>query len=226
VDHLLLLLTKLFGATVAWGNLQWGNMRRRFLARAVCIGLAVGTSIAVTGAVASPAVGDAVPAAKAKGTPIKILSADGFYKFAGSETPGVEAALKKINASGGVGGRPLELTVCDATSVNKLQACGRQAAETRRSSRWWPISTSMADSTPLPRPRGSRLSALRPRPATFRIRSSSARVLVLSPLSVRLRSPVTTSRGSTSRWRSWTSRPVPNFRRWWTWRCWARGGPN
>src|SRR5712692_416782 len=100
---------------------------RRFVARAVCIGLVAGMSVAVTG-VLSSAAGGAVPAAKATGTPIKAISADGFYNLAGNLEPGVKAAVKKINAAGGVGGRPIEVVYCDATSLNKSQACARQAA--------------------------------------------------------------------------------------------------
>ncbi len=102
-------------------------MRRRFVARAVCIGLVAGMSVAVTG-VLSSAAGGAVPAAKATGTPIRAISANGFYHLAGNHTPGVNAALKKINATGGIGGRPLEVVDCDGTSLNKIQACARQAA--------------------------------------------------------------------------------------------------
>src|SRR5712692_5776908 len=100
---------------------------RRFVARAVCIGLVAGMSVAVTG-VLSSAAGGAVPAAKATGTPIRAISADGFYNLAGNLEPGVKAAVKKINAAGGVGGRPIEVVYCDATSLNKSQACARQAA--------------------------------------------------------------------------------------------------
>src|SRR5712692_1898369 len=100
---------------------------RRFVARAVCIGLVAGMSVAVTG-VLSSAAGGAVPAAKATGTPIKAISADGLYNLAGNLEPGMKAAVKKINAAGGVGGRPLEVVYCDATSLNKSQACARQAA--------------------------------------------------------------------------------------------------
>jgi len=102
-------------------------MRRRFVARAVCIGLVAGMSVAVTG-VLSSAAGGAVPAAKATGTPIRAISANGFYHITGNHTPGVNAALKKINATGGIGGRPLEVVDCDGTSLNKIQACARQAA--------------------------------------------------------------------------------------------------
>jgi len=103
-------------------------MRRRSLARVVCIGLVTATSVTVTGALAATAAGGAVPAAKATGTPIRVFTADGFYKGRTSVIPGVVIALKKLNASGGIGGRPIQLVTCDATSANKVQACARQAA--------------------------------------------------------------------------------------------------
>ncbi len=100
---------------------------RRLVARAVCVGLVAGMSVAVTG-VLSSAAGGAVPVAKATGTPIRAISADSFYNLATSLEPGMKAAVKKINAAGGVGGRPIEVVYCDATSLNKSQACARQAA--------------------------------------------------------------------------------------------------
>ncbi len=102
-------------------------MRRQLVARAVCVGLVAGMSVAVTG-VLSSAAGGAVPVAKATGTPIKAISADGLYNLAGTLEPGMKAAVKKINAAGGVGGRPIEVVYCDASSLNKAQACARQAA--------------------------------------------------------------------------------------------------
>src|SRR5713101_5165175 len=102
-------------------------MGRRFVAGAVCVGFVVGMSVAVTG-VLSSAAGGAVPAAKATGTPIRVLGSDQVYHLAGSAITGVNAALKKINAAGGVGGRPIKFVHCDGTSLNKTQACARQAA--------------------------------------------------------------------------------------------------
>jgi len=102
-----------------------GKMGRRFVARLVCIGLVAGTSATVAGVLSSPA-GGAVTAAKGK--PIRVISTDPFYHLTGSAFFGVSAALKKINAAGGVGGRPIEVVHCDGTSQNKVQACARQAA--------------------------------------------------------------------------------------------------
>ena len=100
---------------------------RRLVTRAVCIGLVAGMSVAVTG-VLSSAAGGAVPVAKATGTPIRAISPDGFYNLTTSRVPGVKAAVKKINAAGGVGGRPLEVVHCDGGTLNKVEACARQAA--------------------------------------------------------------------------------------------------
>src|SRR5712692_11485424 len=104
-----------------------GKMGRRFVARLVCVGLVAGVSVTVAGVSSSPA-GGAVAAAKAKGKPIRVISTDPFYHLTGSAFFGVSAALKKINAAGGVGGRPIEVVHCDGTSQNKVQACARQAA--------------------------------------------------------------------------------------------------
>ena len=70
----------------------------------------------------------------ASGDPIVIGLSKGltgfWVAFDGPGLLGAQIAVDEINAAGGVGGRPLELEVCDAKSdVNQAAACGLQLVE-------------------------------------------------------------------------------------------------
>jgi ABC-type branched-subunit amino acid transport system substrate-binding protein len=68
--------------------------------------------------------------AKPKGEPVKVMTI--YEKSAGIPNPeipdGLKAAAKAFNSADGIGGRPVEVLVCDtANDPNKAAECGRQA---------------------------------------------------------------------------------------------------
>lgn len=98
---------------------------------AVLSGCSSGSSSA-----SSPSSGHTSPssaAASPTGTPIKLLMiAQITDPVEGQPVPevasGANAAIDAINAAGGIGGRPLQLTVCDdADNETKAAACAREA---------------------------------------------------------------------------------------------------
>jgi branched-chain amino acid transport system substrate-binding protein len=105
-------------------------------AAVICVGalaLAGATAVASTApADTEPASGDT--AGPATGEPIVVGLSKGITGWwSAFDAPGLlgaEIAVDEINAAGGVGGRPLELQVCDAKSdVNQAAACGLELVE-------------------------------------------------------------------------------------------------
>ena len=96
----------------------------------VKLGGALAAVALVASVVASGATAGA--AAKPTGPPIKLMTI--FEKSAGIGNPdtadGAIAAAKAITKAGGLGGRPVQVIVCDtANDPNKAADCGRQAVD-------------------------------------------------------------------------------------------------
>ena len=97
----------------------------------VKLGAALATAALAASVVAVGAT-TAGAAAKPTGTPIKLMTI--FEKSAGIGNPdtadGAIAAAKAITKAGGLGGRPVQVIVCDtANDPNKAADCGRQAVD-------------------------------------------------------------------------------------------------
>lgn len=108
-------------------------MRRAMLAIgaasvALCLAAAGCASSQNAGSSAEGGSGDA-PAANLTGTPVKFLSLQSInpqttYKEA---TEGISAAVKAVNAAGGIGGHPMVVDVCNTSNANDEAACARKA---------------------------------------------------------------------------------------------------
>jgi ABC-type branched-subunit amino acid transport system substrate-binding protein len=109
------------------------NMETKRLSRDIAVLAAA--SAAVLGLLTACSSSSKTPTTSAKGktsgAPVKLMwigALTGPANHAGDVLAGAKAAVKAINASGGVKGRPLSLIACDdAFDANKGAACARQA---------------------------------------------------------------------------------------------------
>jgi len=80
------------------------------------------------GSATTSAPGNSAASSGATGKPIEIMQVQGFTSAdPASGESGVRAAIKSINDSGGIGGRPIQLVTCFGSDVNATQACARKA---------------------------------------------------------------------------------------------------
>src|ERR1700747_1917877 len=64
------------------------------------------------------------------GTAIQVMQDQAFPGTDISGQSGAAAAVQYINTHGGLGGRQIKIDYCDGSSIQRAQACGREAEET------------------------------------------------------------------------------------------------
>ena len=107
-------------------------LRIRYIAMVGAIGLlaaACGSSGSTATATSGSSGSTATATSGSSGTPIEVMQDQAFPGTDISGQSGAAAAVHYINAHGGLGGRQVKVDYCDGSSIQRAQACGREAEE-------------------------------------------------------------------------------------------------